>query len=187
MKTSTSEGKNEVHLTDRMKLNDLDFADYLAFLSHTHQQMQEKTISVVAASTSTNHQYKYQDSSTVWGGNLKNYESHHPEDTIFYQQLSTQSTSDPLTRNYQQHPIVGENKADASGGRNQEEALEVDRTHIEEIIELRHRESPHLKSSVSKEKRKTNEYITSRNGDIYEKNEQQLDRSRKEVAGQSWM
>ncbi|VDO98846.1 unnamed protein product [Schistosoma mattheei] len=26
-------------------------------------------------------QYKYQDSSTVWGGNLDNYEIHHPEDT----------------------------------------------------------------------------------------------------------
>ncbi|VDP72446.1 unnamed protein product [Schistosoma curassoni] len=28
-----------------------------------------------------NFQYKCQDSSTVWGGNLENYESHHPEDT----------------------------------------------------------------------------------------------------------
>ncbi|VDP25228.1 unnamed protein product [Schistosoma mattheei] len=28
-----------------------------------------------------NFQYKCQDSSTVWGGNSKNYESHHPEDT----------------------------------------------------------------------------------------------------------
>ncbi|VDP82663.1 unnamed protein product [Schistosoma mattheei] len=26
-------------------------------------------------------QYKSQDSSTVWSGNLENYESHHPEDT----------------------------------------------------------------------------------------------------------
>ncbi|VDP28554.1 unnamed protein product [Schistosoma mattheei] len=29
-------------------------------------------------------QYKCQDSSTVWGGNLKNYESHHLEDTGVY-------------------------------------------------------------------------------------------------------
>ncbi|VDP83310.1 unnamed protein product [Schistosoma mattheei] len=28
-----------------------------------------------------NFQYKCQESSTVWGGNLENYESHHPEDT----------------------------------------------------------------------------------------------------------
>ncbi|VDO68120.1 unnamed protein product [Schistosoma curassoni] len=31
-----------------------------------------------------NFQYKCQDSSTVWDGNLENYESHHPEDTRVY-------------------------------------------------------------------------------------------------------
>ncbi|VDP71521.1 unnamed protein product [Schistosoma mattheei] len=31
-----------------------------------------------------NFQYKYQDSPTVWGGNLENYESHHPEHTSVY-------------------------------------------------------------------------------------------------------
>ncbi|VDP71748.1 unnamed protein product [Schistosoma mattheei] len=31
-----------------------------------------------------NFQYEDQDSSTVWGGNLGNYESHHPEDTCVY-------------------------------------------------------------------------------------------------------
>ncbi|VDO96512.1 unnamed protein product [Schistosoma mattheei] len=30
---------------------------------------------------SQNSQYKCQDSSTVWGGNLDNYESHHSEET----------------------------------------------------------------------------------------------------------
>ncbi|VDP62727.1 unnamed protein product [Schistosoma mattheei] len=29
-------------------------------------------------------QYKCQDSSSVWGGNLANYERHHPEDTSVY-------------------------------------------------------------------------------------------------------
>ncbi|VDP75302.1 unnamed protein product [Schistosoma curassoni] len=29
-------------------------------------------------------QYEYQDSSTEWGGNLENHESHHPEDTGVY-------------------------------------------------------------------------------------------------------
>ncbi|VDP78768.1 unnamed protein product [Schistosoma curassoni] len=33
-----------------MQLGDLDFADDVALLSHTQQQMQEKTISVAAAS-----------------------------------------------------------------------------------------------------------------------------------------
>ncbi|KAH9587037.1 Laminin subunit gamma-1 [Schistosoma haematobium] len=35
-----------------MQLNDLDFADDLALLSHTQQQMQEKTTRVAAASAS---------------------------------------------------------------------------------------------------------------------------------------
>ncbi|VDP35841.1 unnamed protein product [Schistosoma mattheei] len=29
-----------------------------------------------------NFQYKCQNCSTVWSGNLENYESHHPEDTV---------------------------------------------------------------------------------------------------------
>ncbi|VDP49162.1 unnamed protein product [Schistosoma curassoni] len=31
-----------------------------------------------------NFRYKCQNSSTVWGGNLENYECHHPEDTGVY-------------------------------------------------------------------------------------------------------
>ncbi|VDP84995.1 unnamed protein product [Schistosoma mattheei] len=50
MKTSTSEGKHGIHWTARMQQDDLDFADDLALLSHTQQQMQEKTISGAAAS-----------------------------------------------------------------------------------------------------------------------------------------
>ncbi|VDO47548.1 unnamed protein product [Schistosoma margrebowiei] len=91
-------------------------------------------------------QYKCQDSSTVWGGNLENYESNHPEDTNVYYQLSTQNTLDPFTRHYQQQPIVGENKSDSSGGINQEETLDVDRTQIEESTQLRHKASPHIES-----------------------------------------
>ncbi|VDP27386.1 unnamed protein product [Schistosoma curassoni] len=107
-----------------------------------------------------NVQYNYQDSSTVRGGNLKNYESHHPEDTSVYQQLSVQNTSDPLARHYQQQPTMGEKKPDLSGERNQEEALEVDMTHIEESTEMSHQASPHMEFSRPKEKRKTKEHIT---------------------------
>ncbi|VDO48568.1 unnamed protein product [Schistosoma margrebowiei] len=48
MKTSTSEGKHGIQWTSRMQLNDLDFADGLALLSQSQQQMQEKTTSVAA-------------------------------------------------------------------------------------------------------------------------------------------
>ncbi|VDP49603.1 unnamed protein product [Schistosoma margrebowiei] len=67
----------------------------------------------------------------------------------------------------------------------EEEALEVDETHIEESTQMRHKASPHLKSSKPNEKRKTKEHIALRNGDEYEKNEQQLDRTR-EWVGECW-
>ncbi|VDP39719.1 unnamed protein product [Schistosoma margrebowiei] len=99
--------------------------------------------------------------------------------------LSTQNTSDPLARYYQQQRAVGENKPDPRGGRNQEETLEVDRTHIEEFTQMRHKTSPHMESSMPKEKKKTKEHITSRNGDRHEKNEQEYDGTRKEGSRQS--
>ncbi|VDP24249.1 unnamed protein product [Schistosoma margrebowiei] len=52
MKTSTSEGKHGIQWTARNQLDDLDFADDLALLSHTHEQMQMKTASVAAVSAS---------------------------------------------------------------------------------------------------------------------------------------
>ncbi|VDO62417.1 unnamed protein product [Schistosoma margrebowiei] len=44
--TSTSEGKHGIQSKAKMQLDDLDFADNLTLLSHTQQQMQEKTTSV---------------------------------------------------------------------------------------------------------------------------------------------
>uniref|UniRef100_A0AAV2LFI9 Rho-GAP domain-containing protein n=1 Tax=Knipowitschia caucasica TaxID=637954 RepID=A0AAV2LFI9_KNICA len=43
MKTSTNQMRNGIQWTLWEQLDDLDFADDLALLSHTHQQMQEKT------------------------------------------------------------------------------------------------------------------------------------------------
>ncbi|VDP04907.1 unnamed protein product [Schistosoma margrebowiei] len=78
---------------------------------------------------------------------------------------------DPLIKHYQQQRTVGENKPDHSGGRNQEEALEVDRTHIEECTQLCHKAIPHMESSRRKEERKTKEHITPGNGNRHKKNE----------------
>ncbi|VDP49736.1 unnamed protein product [Schistosoma curassoni] len=78
---------------------------------------------------------------------------------------------------------MGENKLDFSGGRNQEEVLEMDRKYIEENIHLRHKARPYLESSRSKEKRKTKEHNMLRNKDRYEKNEQKLDTTCKEIPG----
>ncbi|VDO88835.1 unnamed protein product [Schistosoma margrebowiei] len=49
MNTSTSEGKHGIQWTSRIQLDDLDFADDLALLSHTQKQIQEKTTSIAAA------------------------------------------------------------------------------------------------------------------------------------------
>lgn len=85
-----------------------------------------------------------------------------------------------MARHFQQQSTVGENKLDSSGERNQV----VDRTYIEESVQLCHKASLHLVSSRSKEKQKTKEHVTSRNGDRYQKNEQQLDRMSKKSSGQ---
>ncbi|VDP76137.1 unnamed protein product [Schistosoma mattheei] len=50
MKTSTSEKNHEIQWTSRMQLDDLHFADDLALLLQSQQQIQEKTTSVAAAS-----------------------------------------------------------------------------------------------------------------------------------------
>ncbi|VDP31921.1 unnamed protein product [Schistosoma margrebowiei] len=52
MKTSTSEGKHTIQWTAQNQLDDFDFANDLALLSHTHEQMQIKTASVAAVSAS---------------------------------------------------------------------------------------------------------------------------------------
>ena len=43
MRTATAQARNGIQWTPWLQLDDLDFADDLALLSHTHQQMQEKT------------------------------------------------------------------------------------------------------------------------------------------------
>ncbi|VDO81527.1 unnamed protein product [Schistosoma margrebowiei] len=52
MKTSTSERKHGIQWTAQDRLDDLDFADDLALLSRSHEQMQIKTASVATVSAS---------------------------------------------------------------------------------------------------------------------------------------
>ncbi|KAH9583018.1 LINE-1 retrotransposable element ORF2 protein [Schistosoma haematobium] len=52
MKTSTSEGKHGIQWTAQNQLDDLDFADDLALLSRTREQIQIKTANVAAVSAS---------------------------------------------------------------------------------------------------------------------------------------
>ncbi|VDP63802.1 unnamed protein product [Schistosoma mattheei] len=184
-----------------MQLDDLDFADYLALLSQTQQQMQDKTTSEAAASAAGFNIHKGKSNILRYDTKLTNPITTDGEDledvkTFTYlgsiidehggsdADLSTQNTSDPLAGHYQQQPTVGENKPDPSGGRNQE-ALEVDRTQIEESTQLRHKTCPHMESSRPKEERKNKKRITPGNGDRHEKNGQELDGTRKEGSRQS--
>ncbi|VDO55291.1 unnamed protein product [Schistosoma margrebowiei] len=217
MKTSKSEGKRGIQWTSKMQLDDLDFADDLALLSQTQQQMQEKTNSVAAASAAVGlniHKGKSKilqyntactDPITIDGEDLEDVKTFTYLGSIIdeqggsdadvkarigkaraaYLQLRNIWNSKQLSNNTKQQSTVGENKPDPSGGRNQEEALEVDRTRIEESTQLRHKTSSHIKSSRPKEKRKTKEHITPKNGNRHEKDEQELDGIRKGDPGQS--
>ncbi|VDO80117.1 unnamed protein product [Schistosoma margrebowiei] len=102
-----------------------------------------------------------------------------------YLQLRNIWNSKQLSTNTKQQRTVGENKLDPSGERNQEEEMEVDKTHIEESTEMRHKTIPHMEFSRSKEERKTKEHITPRNGDRHEKNGKKLGRTGKEGPGQT--
>ncbi|VDP48768.1 unnamed protein product [Schistosoma margrebowiei] len=177
MKTSTSEGKHGIQWISLMQLYDLDFADDLAILSKTQQQMQEKTNSVAAASAAGESDADVKArigkarAAYLQLRNILNSKqmSTNTKVRIFNINVKTVLLSVGQTSHYQQQPTVGENKPDPSGGRNQEEALEVDRTHIEESTQRRRKTSPHMESSRPKEKWKTKEHITSRNGNRHEK------------------
>ncbi|VDO60137.1 unnamed protein product [Schistosoma margrebowiei] len=52
MMTSAFEGKHGIQWTAQNQLDDLDFADDLALLSHTHEHMHTKTASVAVVSAS---------------------------------------------------------------------------------------------------------------------------------------
>ncbi|VDO90438.1 unnamed protein product [Schistosoma margrebowiei] len=87
MKTPTSEGKHCIQWTSQNRLDDLDFADDLVLLSHTHEQMQIKTASVAGVPASLGlyiHKgktkvlkYNTENSNliTLDGGTLKDIES----------------------------------------------------------------------------------------------------------------
>ncbi|VDP23500.1 unnamed protein product [Schistosoma margrebowiei] len=175
MKTSISEGKHGIQWTSRMQLDDLHFTDDLALLSHSQQQMQEKTNSVAAASAA--------------GGFDADVKARIGKARAAYLQLKNIWNSKQLSINTKirwPDTIINNVLWERTNQiQVEEEVLEVDRTHIEESTQLRHKTSPYMESSRPKEKRKTKEHITPRNGNRHEKNEQELDGIRKEGPGQS--
>ncbi|VDP30034.1 unnamed protein product [Schistosoma margrebowiei] len=61
MKTSTSERKQGIQWITQNQLDDLDFADDLALLSRTHEQMQIKTASVAAEHIASDNRSRYEN------------------------------------------------------------------------------------------------------------------------------
>ncbi|VDO69415.1 unnamed protein product [Schistosoma curassoni] len=72
VKTSTSEGKHGIQCTAQNQLDDLDFADNLTILSHTHKQMQIKTNSVAAAASDSVGLNIYKGKSKILKCNTEN-------------------------------------------------------------------------------------------------------------------
>ncbi|VDO52880.1 unnamed protein product [Schistosoma margrebowiei] len=249
-----------------MQLDDLDFADDLAFLSHTQQQMQEKMTSVAAASVAISlniHKGKSKvlryniactNLITIDGESLEDVKTftylgsiideHGGSDAdvkarigkarAAYLQLKNICNSKQLSTNTKvryfntnvktvllyaaetwrtakaiiqkiqlsinsclrkilrvRWPDTINNNVlwERTNQVTAEEEIMKKRwkwiEQIEEGTQLHHRAIPYMEFSRPKEKWKTKEYITSRNGDRHEKNEQPMDRTKKEGGGQS--
>ncbi|VDO73005.1 unnamed protein product [Schistosoma margrebowiei] len=267
MKTSTSEGKHGIKWTSRMQLNDLDFADDLALLSQTQQQMQAKTNSVAAASAAVGlniHKGKSKvlryntectNPITIDGEDLEDVKTftylgsiineHGGSDahvkarigkaraaylqfrniwnskrlstntkvtifntnvkTVLLYGAETWRTTKSIIQKIQvfinsclrkilqirwpdtiSNNVLWERTKQIPAEKEiRMKHWKVDGAHIEESTQLRHKTRPHMESSRPKEKRKTKEHITPRNGNRHEKDEQELDKLRKGGPGQS--
>ncbi|VDP62214.1 unnamed protein product [Schistosoma curassoni] len=83
-----SAGTNPVTV-DGEDLGDVKIFTYLGSIIDEHGGSDATEEHLTLKTTVNQHQgqnlqYECQDSSTVWGGNLENYERHHPENTCVY-------------------------------------------------------------------------------------------------------
>ncbi|VDP30684.1 unnamed protein product [Schistosoma margrebowiei] len=217
---STSEGKHGIQWRSRMQLNDLDFADDLALLSQTQQQMQEKTDSVAAASAAVGlhiHKGKSKvlryntactDPITIDGEDLEDVKTftylgsiideHSGSDAdvktrigkarAAYLQLRNIWNSKQLSTNTKVRIFNTNVKTVLLYGAGTWRTTKAIIQKIQVFINSCLRkilQIPHMESSRPKEKRKTKEHITPRNGNRHEKDEQELDGIRKGGPGQS--
>ncbi|VDP79828.1 unnamed protein product [Schistosoma mattheei] len=185
-----------------MQLDDLDLTDDLALLSHTQQQIQEKTTSEAAVdfnihkgkseilryNTTCTKQITLdrEDSEDVktfaYLDSITDKHGGSDADVNRQSKSSISTTEEHLelktTVNQHQDTISNNLLCERTNQITaEEEPLEVDRTHIEESTQLHHKASPHMESSRPKN-------TLRREMETHKKNEQQLD-SRKEGPGQS--
>ncbi|VDO63652.1 unnamed protein product [Schistosoma margrebowiei] len=183
MKTSTSEGKHGIQWTYSMQLDDLDFADDLALLSQTQQQMQEKTTSVAAASAGVGFNIHKGKSKvlryntactkpiTIDGEDLEDVKTftylgsindeHDGSDANVKARIGKARAAYLQLRNVWNSKQLSTNTK-----------IRIFNTNVKTVL-------------LPKKERKTKEHITPGTGNRHEKNEQELDGTRKESPGQS--
>ncbi|VDP77856.1 unnamed protein product [Schistosoma curassoni] len=166
-----------------MQLDDLDFADDLDILSQTQQQMLEKTNSVAAASAAVGlniHKGKSKilqcnttctNAITIDGEDLEDVKTftylgsiideHCGSDADVKARICKARTAYLQLRNIWNSKQLSTNTK-----------IRIFSTNVKTVL-------------LSKEKRKTQEHITPRNGNRHERNEQELDGTKKEGPGQS--
>ncbi|VDO85653.1 unnamed protein product [Schistosoma margrebowiei] len=179
MKMSTSEGKRGIRFSDTTQhapideeaLEDVKTFTHLGSMIDEHGGSDSDVKARIDKARAAYLQLKYIWKSKQLSTNIKV--------RIFNTNVKT------LLLYYEQQRTLGKNKPDSGGGGYKEEALEVDRTLIEESTQLRQKISPYMESSRPKEKRKIKEHITPGNADRHEKNEQELNGTSKEDPGQS--
>ncbi|VDP62222.1 unnamed protein product [Schistosoma mattheei] len=160
-----------------MQLDDPNFADDLALLPQTQQQIQEKTTSVAAASAASGHNIHKRKSKFL------RYDTACINPII----INGEDLEDAKPFTYLGSIIDehGGSDADVKARIAKARAVYLQlknicnskqlSTNTKKSNKLRHKTSTHIKSCRPKEKRKTKEHITPGNGDRNEKNEQQLD------------
>ena len=96
MKTTTKNRRNGIQWTPWSQLEDLDFADDLALLSHSHKQMQEK---------------KCEGSFVLRSGDMANHTEDTKENTDLHQQMPAQNTTLEVGRQGTEHHTLENNQA----------------------------------------------------------------------------
>ncbi|VDP55112.1 unnamed protein product [Schistosoma margrebowiei] len=135
METSTSEGKYGIQRTAQSQLDDLNFTDDLAPLSHTHQQMQIRKTSVTKASptfaTDEVH-YKYYEMCMNDRNNIiKQYKNN--------KETSCNQTMIEHSDNTEPHRNRNENVKKIAKELKHQEVPRVDRIQINEKIERKNK------------------------------------------------
>ncbi|VDP24364.1 unnamed protein product [Schistosoma mattheei] len=129
-----------------------------------------------------NFQYKCQNSSTVWGGILENYESIIQKIQGFVNSCLGKILRIPWPDTISNNLLWKRTNQTSEGEEIRKKSWKwIERT-LMKAPNCPTRRPPFelLNAKVEEE-----EHITARNGDRHEKNEQQLDRTRKEGSGQS--